>query len=88
MRADPAARPAASSRSSGRRCAVAQDDARTPSSPTLCEGWDGRRVRKLVLAALALRPSLAASPEDLSADDLRTAVEAAVRHGSATTVHA
>ena len=35
-----------------------------------CLGLDGRRVRKVVLAALALRPEVAADPEQLSADDL------------------
>ncbi len=67
---------------------LAQDDALHAQLADACAGFDGRRARKTVLASLALRPSLAASPEDLSADDLRTAVEAAVRHGSATTVHA
>jgi len=37
---------------------------------TRCLGLDGRRVRKVVLAALALRPEVAADPEQLSADDL------------------
>ena len=32
------------------------------SSPRLCEGWDGRRIRKLVLAALAQRLEVARDP--------------------------
>jgi pachytene checkpoint protein 2 len=40
-----------------------------------CEGWDGRRVRKLVLAALAQRREVARDPGKLTADDLLAAVE-------------
>lgn len=40
-----------------------------------CEGWDGRRVRKLVLAALAQRPEVARDPGQLTADDLLAAAE-------------
>src|SRR5512132_3470327 len=39
----------------------------------LCEGWDGRRVRKLVLAALAQRLEVARDPSKLGWDDLMTA---------------
>lgn len=39
-----------------------------------CTGWDGRRVRKLVLAALACRLEVARDPERLTADDLLAAV--------------
>ena len=39
-----------------------------------CTGWDGRRVRKLVLAALAQRSNVARDPAQLSLDDLRHAV--------------
>lgn len=39
-----------------------------------CAGWDGRRVRKLVLAALAQRSDVARDPARLSLDDLRNAV--------------
>ena len=67
---------------------LAQDRALHAELADRCAGFDGRRARKTLLAALALRPALAAVPEDLTADDLRLAVEAAVRHGSATTVHA
>jgi SpoVK/Ycf46/Vps4 family AAA+-type ATPase len=35
-----------------------------------CAGWDGRRVRKLVLAALAQRLEVARDPSLLTADDL------------------
>jgi len=39
----------------------------------LCEGWDGRRIRKLVLAALAQRLDVARDPAKLSWDDLMSA---------------
>lgn len=39
----------------------------------LCEGWDGRRVRKLVLAALAQRLDVARDPAKLTAADLLAA---------------
>lgn len=42
-----------------------------------CDGWDGRRVRKLVLAALAQRREVAFDPNLLEADDLLVAVELA-----------
>jgi SpoVK/Ycf46/Vps4 family AAA+-type ATPase len=35
----------------------------------LCEGWDGRRIRKLVLAALAQRLEVARDPAKLQWDD-------------------
>jgi SpoVK/Ycf46/Vps4 family AAA+-type ATPase len=38
-----------------------------------CEGWNGRQVRKLVLAALAQRLEVAKNPERLTFDDLREA---------------
>jgi SpoVK/Ycf46/Vps4 family AAA+-type ATPase len=41
-----------------------------------CAGWDGRRVRKLVLAALAQRLEVARDPAQLTADDL---IGAAIR---------
>ena len=40
-------------------------------------GWDGRRVRKLVLTALAQRPEVALDPNLLEPADLLAAVEAA-----------
>jgi SpoVK/Ycf46/Vps4 family AAA+-type ATPase len=42
-----------------------------------CRGWDGRRVRKLVLTALAQRLDVALDPAQLTADDVLAAVEAA-----------
>ena len=39
----------------------------------LCDGWNGRQVRKLVLAALAQRLEVAKDPAKLSFDDLREA---------------
>jgi SpoVK/Ycf46/Vps4 family AAA+-type ATPase len=39
----------------------------------LCEGWDGRRVRKLVLAALAQRLDVARDPSKLAWDDFLSA---------------
>ena len=39
----------------------------------LCEGWNGRQVRKLVLAALAQRLEVAQNPALLKFDDLREA---------------
>jgi len=35
-----------------------------------CEGWDGRRIRKLILAALAQRLDVARDPAKLAWDDL------------------
>jgi len=39
----------------------------------LCDGWNGRQVRKLVLAALAQRLEVAKDPALLTFDDLREA---------------
>src|SRR5260221_11235719 len=39
----------------------------------LCDGWDGRRVRKLGLAALAQRPAVARAPASLTPQDLMSA---------------
>jgi AAA+ superfamily predicted ATPase len=39
----------------------------------LCEGWDGRRIRKLILAALAQRLDVARDPAKLVWDDLFSA---------------
>jgi SpoVK/Ycf46/Vps4 family AAA+-type ATPase len=44
----------------------------------LCEGWDGRRIRKLILAALAQRLEVARDPAKLGWDDL---FEAARKQG-------
>jgi len=40
-----------------------------------CAGLDGRRVRKLVLSALALRQEVTRDPNELTADDLMAAVD-------------
>jgi hypothetical protein len=40
-----------------------------------CEGFDGRRVRKLVLSALALRQEVTRDPNELTADDLVAALD-------------
>jgi len=45
-----------------------------------CVGLDGRRVRKVVLSALAIRPEVALDPTQLTADDL---LDAAVEESSA-----
>lgn len=47
-----------------------------------CEGWDGRQVRKLPLAALASRVEVAQDPGLLSGDDLLDAVERGQHTGS------
>ena len=52
---------------------LAQDTARLSELAGLCEGWDGRRIRKLVLAALAQRLDVARDPSTLSWDDLLSA---------------
>jgi hypothetical protein len=52
---------------------LAQDAARLSELAGLCEGWDGRRIRKLVLAALAQRLEVARDPSTLSWDDLLSA---------------
>ncbi len=41
-----------------------------------CAGWDGRRVRKLILAALAQRLDVARDPGRLTMADLRKAIQA------------
>jgi len=40
-----------------------------------CTGWDGRRVRKIVLAALAQRLEVARNPALLTAEDVLSAVD-------------
>jgi SpoVK/Ycf46/Vps4 family AAA+-type ATPase len=40
---------------------------------TMCDGWNGRQVRKLVLAAMAQRLEVAKDPSLLTFDDLREA---------------
>ena len=48
---------------------MTRDCARTAELAKLCEGWDGRRIRKLVLAALAQRLDVARDPGKLAWDD-------------------
>jgi len=57
---------------------LAQDRARLHELAHLCEGWDGRRLRKLVLAALAQRLEVARDPSKLAWDDF---LEAARKRG-------
>jgi AAA+ superfamily predicted ATPase len=52
---------------------LARDTARIAELGRLCEGWDGRRVRKLVLAALAQRLEVARDPAALRWEDLLSA---------------
>jgi pachytene checkpoint protein 2 len=48
---------------------MAKDGARIAELAALCVGWDGRRIRKLVLAALAQRLEVARDPAKLTWDD-------------------
>jgi AAA+ superfamily predicted ATPase len=52
---------------------LARDPARLSELAALCDGWDGRRIRKLVLAALAQRLEVARDPARLSWEDLFSA---------------
>ncbi len=52
---------------------LAKDSARIGELAALCEGWDGRRIRKLVLAALAQRLEVARDPAALTWDDFFSA---------------
>ncbi len=54
---------------------LAHDDGLHAKLADACAGLDGRRVRKLVLSALALRQEVACDPNTLTADDLLSAVE-------------
>lgn len=53
---------------------LAQDTELHAAVATKCVGWDGRRVRKLVLSALTIRAAVAHDPEAVTADDLLEAV--------------
>lgn len=55
---------------------LVEDDALHAKLADCCAGFDGRRTRKAILAAVAQRPDLAENPERLTVDDLFTAVEA------------
>ena len=52
---------------------LAADRGRIAELAALCEGWDGRRIRKLVLAALAQRLDVARAPAKLAWDDFFSA---------------
>ena len=52
---------------------LARDGTRLSELALLCEGWDGRRIRKLILAALAQRLDVARDPAKLSWEDLFSA---------------
>jgi AAA+ superfamily predicted ATPase len=52
---------------------LTREPGRLAELASLCEGWDGRRIRKLVLAALAQRLEVARDPATLSWDDLMSA---------------
>jgi len=52
---------------------LAKDAARIRELAKLCEGWDGRRIRKLVLAALAQRLEVARDPAALAWEDFLAA---------------
>ena len=54
---------------------LADDDGLHAKVATACAGWDGRRVRKLVLSALTLRQDVTRDPNRLTVDDLLAAVE-------------
>ncbi len=52
---------------------LTKNEARLSELAALCEGWDGRRIRKLVLAALAQRLDVARDPAKLEWEDLLSA---------------
>ena len=52
---------------------MARDTARIAELAAMCRGWDGRRIRKLVLAALAQRLDVARDPSKLAWDDFLAA---------------
>ena len=52
---------------------LTRDTGRLSELAAMCEGWDGRRIRKLVLAALAQRLEVARDPATLSWDDILSA---------------
>src|SRR5256885_8386730 len=52
---------------------LAASSAEISAVAALCEGWNGRQVRKLVLAALAQRLEVAQNPALMRFDDLREA---------------
>ena len=52
---------------------MTRDGARIAELAKLCEGWDGRRIRKLVLAALAQRLEVARDPAKVTWEDFFSA---------------
>jgi SpoVK/Ycf46/Vps4 family AAA+-type ATPase len=52
---------------------LTRNEARLSELAVLCEGWDGRRIRKLVLAGLAQRLDVARDPATLTWEDLLSA---------------
>lgn len=56
---------------------LAQDEGLHAKLAAHCEGWDGRRTRKLVLSALTQRGEVTLDPGLLTADDLLAAAEPA-----------
>ena len=52
---------------------LTEDRAHLSQLASMCEGWDGRRIRKLVLAALAQRLEVARDPSTMSWEDLLAA---------------
>ncbi|MDA1184719.1 MAG: AAA family ATPase [Acidobacteria bacterium] len=52
---------------------LTKNEARLSELAALCEGWDGRRIRKLVLAGLAQRLDVARDPAKLTWTDLLSA---------------
>jgi AAA+ superfamily predicted ATPase len=61
---------------------LAEDDTLVAGLASRCTGWNGRRVRKLVLAALAQRLDVALDPARLTAADLLAAADAAGTGGA------
>jgi AAA+ superfamily predicted ATPase len=57
---------------------LTRDKGKFAQLAAMCDGWDGRRIRKLVLAALAQRLEVARDPAKLTWDDF---LEAARKQG-------
>ena len=53
---------------------LSQDEALLSKAAAMCAGWDGRRIRKLVLSALTQRAAVAQDPSLLTAEDILTAL--------------
>jgi pachytene checkpoint protein 2 len=61
---------------------LSSDDALLAKTAAMCKGWDGRRIRKLVLSALTQRREVARDPSLLVSADLLAAAESAAESGS------